>query len=154
MLKHHAAAGVCLSASVLQATAPREGTRLAPWSRGAPYLGTGLGAWRGADALPARSLTRPTERPYNRASAGPTRLGRPARFGEVFRALVIGDLGNNVLPMRAGEAARVVLVNRQMGFSAARAATSIVLERLSDVVVLAAILFVLLPFVRIPRVAV
>ena len=81
-------------------------------------------------------------------------LGRPARFSEVFWALVIGDLGNNVLPMRAGEAARVVLVNRQMGFSAARAATSVVLERLADVVVLTAILFLLLPFVRIPRVAV
>lgn len=52
---------------------------------------------------------------------------------QVSTVLMLGHLGNLLLPMRAGDALRVVMVQKRFGHSAARAMSSVVLERLFDV---------------------
>ena len=52
---------------------------------------------------------------------------------QVASFLMLGYLGNLVLPMRAGDAARVLLIRRAYGHGTARALSSILLERLLDV---------------------
>ncbi|HVE48666.1 MAG TPA: lysylphosphatidylglycerol synthase transmembrane domain-containing protein [Casimicrobiaceae bacterium] len=60
----------------------------------------------------------------------------------VFRFLMSGYFVNLVLPMRAGDALRVVLVRNAYGHGAARAVTSILIERLLDVTAVLALAFV------------
>jgi glycosyltransferase 2 family protein len=65
-------------------------------------------------------------------------------LGAVTRALLIGHFFNNVLPLRAGEAARVLAVKRFAHTSRAEAAATVVLERIYDVLSLVALLFIAL----------
>ena len=67
-------------------------------------------------------------------------------FGAALRALLIGLLFNQILPLRAGEAARVVALNRDAGTSRAEAIGTALVERIYDVLALLVILFVTLPF--------
>jgi uncharacterized protein (TIRG00374 family) len=55
---------------------------------------------------------------------------------QVASFLMLGYLGNLMLPMRAGDAARVMLIRNAYGHGAARALSSILLERLLDVLAL------------------
>ena len=64
----------------------------------------------------------------------------------VARALLIGYFFNNVLPARAGEAARVLALNRSSGNSRAELAATVVVERIFDVASLVALLFVTSPW--------
>ena len=64
----------------------------------------------------------------------------------VTRALLIGYLFNNVLPARAGEAARVVALRQETGVSKAESTGTIVIERAYDVLSLLVLLFVLVPW--------
>lgn len=64
----------------------------------------------------------------------------------VLLALLIGYFFNNVLPARAGEAARIVVLTRRGGTSGAETAATVVIERVLDVVFLLALLFVTLPW--------
>ena len=64
------------------------------------------------------------------------RAGRPPRAA-VFWSLGIGYLFNNILPARAGEAARVVALRRESGVPALRGAATVAVERLFDVASLA-----------------
>jgi uncharacterized protein (TIRG00374 family) len=64
----------------------------------------------------------------------------------VLGALLIGYFFNNVLPARAGEAARVLALNRRAGTSRAEAGATIVLDRAYDVLCLLLILFVAVPW--------
>ena len=73
------------------------------------------------------------------------RSTRPATR-PVLAALLIGYFFNNVLPARAGEAARVLALNRRAGTSRAEAAATIVLDRVYDVLGLLLILFVTVPW--------
>ena len=66
-------------------------------------------------------------------------------FGAAVRALLIGLLFNQILPLRAGEAARVVALNREAGTSRAEAMGTAVVERIFDVLALLLILFATLP---------
>jgi uncharacterized protein (TIRG00374 family) len=66
-------------------------------------------------------------------------------LGAVTRALLVGYFFNNVLPLRAGEAARIVALNRYAGTSRAESAATAVLERVYDVLALLLLLFVLVP---------
>jgi uncharacterized membrane protein YbhN (UPF0104 family) len=77
---------------------------------------------------------------------------RPPRRA-VFWSLNIGYLFNNLLPARAGEAARVVALRREAGVPAARAAATVAVERAFDVVSLAAIMLVAAPGLGSSRVA-
>jgi uncharacterized protein (TIRG00374 family) len=67
-------------------------------------------------------------------------------LGAVVRALLVGYFFNNVLPARAGEAARVVALHRSSGNSRAEVAATVVLERVFDLVALVSLLFVASPW--------
>jgi uncharacterized protein (TIRG00374 family) len=69
---------------------------------------------------------------------------RPAR-GVVLNAMMIGYLYNNILPGRAGEAARVLVLVQRSSTPAVEAVGTIVLERLYDVVAILVIFFVAEP---------
>jgi glycosyltransferase 2 family protein len=60
----------------------------------------------------------------------------------VLASMLVGDLFNNVLPMRAGEAARLLALHARTGASRAQIGATVVLERLFDVAVLLLLLFV------------
>ena len=64
----------------------------------------------------------------------------------VSSALLIGYFFNNILPARAGEAARVVALRQRARVPAAESAATVVLERMFDVLSLLALFFVALPW--------
>lgn len=70
---------------------------------------------------------------------------RPA-FAPAARAMLIGQFFNNILPARAGEAARVVSLKQSSRISRAEAAGTVVVERAFDVLCVLVFLFVLLPW--------
>lgn len=72
-------------------------------------------------------------------------------FGPTLRALLVGYLFNNILPVRAGEAIRVVALYRYAGTSRAESAATVVAERLYDVLTLLVLFFATLPW--LPHVA-
>jgi uncharacterized protein (TIRG00374 family) len=61
---------------------------------------------------------------------------------EVFPSLMIGFMGNNVLPAHLGELIRVFVLGREFSLSKAAVFSSVVLERLFDMVVI--LLFLLM----------
>lgn len=67
--------------------------------------------------------------------------------GPALRALLIGDLFNSILPLRAGELARVVAIHREARTSRPEALGTAFVERLLDVLVLLVLLVVVFPFV-------
>jgi uncharacterized protein (TIRG00374 family) len=67
-------------------------------------------------------------------------------LGPVLQALLVGYLFNNLLPARAGEAARVVVLRQRARVSRAESAATVVVERAFDVLSLLALLFLLVPF--------
>jgi uncharacterized protein (TIRG00374 family) len=75
---------------------------------------------------------------------------RPATRA-VVSALLVGYLFNNILPARAGEAARVLALKRRAGTPLAEASATVVLERAFDVLCLLVLLFVSVPW--LPRVS-
>ena len=67
-------------------------------------------------------------------------------LGATTRALLVGYFFNNVLPARAGEAARVVALHRSSDTSRAELAATVVVERVFDVLSLVVLLFVASPW--------
>jgi uncharacterized protein (TIRG00374 family) len=65
---------------------------------------------------------------------------------EVLRALMVGYFFNNVLPLRAGEALRVVTLARRTGVSIAETTATAVVERAYDVLALLVLLVVMSPW--------
>jgi uncharacterized protein (TIRG00374 family) len=61
-------------------------------------------------------------------------------------SLLIGYFFNSVLPARAGEAVRIVALNQRAGTSRAETASTVVAERLYDVLGLLVLFFVALPW--------
>jgi glycosyltransferase 2 family protein len=72
-------------------------------------------------------------------------IGRPVGFGRVLAALNEGYLLNNVLPWRMGELGRAILLGRQPGLSTPLILSSIVVERLYDMILAVGLMLVLLP---------
>ena len=72
-------------------------------------------------------------------------------YRPVLDATLLGQCLNNVFPARAGEVARVVALHRAAGTSRAETASTVVVERLYDVLVLLALLFAFVPW--LPHVA-
>jgi uncharacterized protein (TIRG00374 family) len=70
---------------------------------------------------------------------------RPA-LAPAARAMLIGQFFNNILPARAGEAARVVSLRQSSRTSRAEAAGTVVVERAFDVLCVLVLLFVLIPW--------
>ncbi len=71
-------------------------------------------------------------------------------FNSLFSILCVAYMVSNVLPGRVGELARVALVPAEQPVSAARTLSTIVVERLLDLLSVLLLLVVLLPFVRLP----
>lgn len=67
-------------------------------------------------------------------------------LGPVTNAMMIGYLFNNILPARAGEAARVVTLNQRAGTPPAEIIGTAVVERVYDVLSVFLIFFVALPW--------
>lgn len=72
------------------------------------------------------------------------------RTMDAFAYLNIGLMANNLLPFRAGEIARAVLLGQRKGFSKSAVLGTIVVERLVDVLVLAALAVLLMLVMPIP----
>jgi len=65
-----------------------------------------------------------------------------ARRGDCYGLVTVGYMGNNVLPARAGEALRAVLMSSRTGASKRTVIGSIIAERLLDAIALAVIFVV------------
>jgi glycosyltransferase 2 family protein len=72
-------------------------------------------------------------------------------LGAVTSAYLVGQFFNNLLPLRAGEAARILALSRRTRTSRAETAATILIERVFDVLCLLVLLFVLVPW--LPRVS-
>jgi glycosyltransferase 2 family protein len=72
--------------------------------------------------------------------------GRRPPLGALARSLYLGYLFNNLLPMRAGEAARIIALNRISGVPIARTTGTVLIERAYDVLSLLVLFFVVLPW--------
>jgi glycosyltransferase 2 family protein len=70
---------------------------------------------------------------------------RPPR-GAVLNAMMIGYFYNNILPARAGEAARVLVLTQRSRTGAVEIVGTVVLERLYDVIVILVIFFAAEPW--------
>jgi uncharacterized protein (TIRG00374 family) len=76
-------------------------------------------------------------------------LFRPDRrppIASLVRATLIGFFFNSILPVRAGEAARIVAVKQYAGTSRAETTGTVIVERILDVCSLIVLLFVLVPW--------
>jgi uncharacterized protein (TIRG00374 family) len=71
-------------------------------------------------------------------------------FGAVFTAQSAGYLASNVFPGRVGELVRLVLLASEQPVGGARVLSTIVVERLLDVLSVLAVLVLLLPFIELP----
>ena len=67
-------------------------------------------------------------------------------YRPVFEATLLGQCFNNILPARAGEIARIVALHRTARTSRAETTSTVVVERLYDVLVLLGLLFVFVPW--------
>jgi glycosyltransferase 2 family protein len=72
-------------------------------------------------------------------------------FSSVMTAMCAGYLGSNVLPGRAGELVRLVLLVSEQPVSVARTLSTIIVERILDFLTMIVVLAIILPFVRLPR---
>ena len=68
----------------------------------------------------------------------------------VFRIVNIGYFFNNVLPAKAGELVRAYLVGRLIPGGIGQALSTLLIERLLDVLTLVVLLVALMPFVELP----
>lgn len=74
------------------------------------------------------------------------RGARRPPLGEVTRALLVGYFFNSILPLRAGEAARVITLHARTRTPRAETIGTVVVERVFDLLALLAILFVAYPW--------
>jgi uncharacterized protein (TIRG00374 family) len=72
--------------------------------------------------------------------------GRRPPYGSVFEAMMIGYLFNNIMPARAGEVARVVVLNKRSSAEPVEIIGTVVLERVFDVLGILVIFFVAEPW--------
>ncbi len=118
------------------------------WALRDVHLAEVSAALRGANymyALPALGLILLGQ--AARALSWRTILGRALPFGRVFRALNAGYLLNNVLPFRLGEVGRAYLISRTRQLTTAQALSSVLVERVIDLCMIAGMLTAFLPLV-------
>jgi glycosyltransferase 2 family protein len=72
--------------------------------------------------------------------------GRRPPLGTTLNATMIGYFYNNIMPARAGEAARVIVLTRRSSVPVVETVGTIVVERLYDVIAILAIFFVAQPW--------
>ncbi len=73
------------------------------------------------------------------------------RFGNVFGSLNAGYFVNTVLPARLGEVVRAVMISRLENVRTAHAISTVVVERVLDLLTTILILGLLIPFVSLPE---
>ena len=71
-------------------------------------------------------------------------------LARIFRFVNIGYFFNNVLPAKAGELVRAYLVGRMITGGIGQALSTLLIERLLDVLTVVVLLVVLIPFVDLP----
>jgi uncharacterized protein (TIRG00374 family) len=84
---------------------------------------------------------------YLRAAALKVILGGKPTVWQAFRAINIGYLLNNILPLRAGELGKAVVLGRSTGTGTSYILSGIVIERAFDLIYAAGLLLLALPFV-------
>jgi uncharacterized protein (TIRG00374 family) len=72
--------------------------------------------------------------------------GRRPPVGAVTNAMLVGYLYNNILPARAGEAARVVVLTQRSSTAPVEIVATVVLERLYDVLAILVVFFAAEPW--------
>jgi hypothetical protein len=82
-----------------------------------------------------------------RAQSWRTLLGQGLGFARVFGVLNEGYLLNNVLPLRLGEVGRAYLISRERGLRLTKAISSVLVERLLDLLMVLLMLAGFLPLV-------
>ncbi len=89
---------------------------------------------------------------FARATRWHILIGETAGLGvrRLYDIVNIGYLFNNVLPAKAGEVVRAYLVGRIIPGGVGRAASTLVVERLLDVLTLVVLTVVLMPIVALP----
>lgn len=75
---------------------------------------------------------------------------KPVPLTRLFPIVVIGYMGNNVYPARAGEVLRSYVLKRKEGVPVSVSLATVVLERLFDGLVMLLFVFVTLPFAPLP----
>lgn len=75
----------------------------------------------------------------------------PVSVCPLYRILHISFLLNNVLPARMGDVARVAMASRQPGVRVGHALSSMLTERVTDIVTLLACFVVISPFLPLPQ---
>jgi len=76
---------------------------------------------------------------------------KPISLSTLFPIVVIGYMGNNVYPFRAGEVIRAYILKRSENVTVTASLTTIVVERLFDGLVMLIFVFVALPFAHIEQ---
>jgi uncharacterized protein (TIRG00374 family) len=76
----------------------------------------------------------------------------PAGVRTLFTSMMIGYMANNVLPARMGELVRIYVLKRKAGVSKSTSAATIFLERVTDALILVALVGALSFFVPLPKV--
>lgn len=71
-------------------------------------------------------------------------------LGTLFPIVVIGYMGNNVYPFRAGEVIRAYVLERNEGVKISASLATIIVERIFDGLVMLIFVFAALPFAPIP----
>ncbi|MCS6886689.1 MAG: flippase-like domain-containing protein, partial [Chloroflexus sp.] len=74
----------------------------------------------------------------------------PVPLRNLFPIVVIGYMGNNVYPARAGEVLRSYVLRRNCGIAMSASLATVVLERLFDGLVMLLFVAVTLPFAPLP----
>ena len=75
---------------------------------------------------------------------------KPIPTARLFPVVVIGYMGNNVYPARAGEVLRSYVLKRKEGVPISASLATVVLERLFDGLVMLLFVFITLPFAPLP----
>jgi uncharacterized protein (TIRG00374 family) len=74
---------------------------------------------------------------------------KPISLGKLFPIVVIGYMGNNVYPFRAGEFIRAYVLQRNEDVKVSASLATIIVERIFDGLVMLIFVFVALPFANI-----
>ncbi len=75
---------------------------------------------------------------------------KPIPTMRLFPIVVIGYMGNNVYPVRAGEVLRSYVLRRKEGVAISSSLATVILERIFDGLVMLLFVFVTLPFAPLP----
>ena len=70
--------------------------------------------------------------------------------GRLFPVVVIGYMGNNIYPFRAGELLRAYVLRRREGVSVSASLATVIVERVFDGLVMLMFVFIALPFFPLP----